>query len=71
MTDSESILNATVLYSEERSWRSFKKPVPAEATEPGQHTERLRLAASDLCELLERKNGLVKDAKRNERDAGL
>ena len=41
MTDDDTILNSSVLYSEDEVLAEFKESCEAEAEEPGQHTERL------------------------------
>lgn len=56
MTDEDAILSATVVYSEGDVLAIFQEACEAEAEEPGQHTERLRLAAADLCQTLRSEN---------------
>ncbi|MFN2511868.1 MAG: hypothetical protein ABR568_10545 [Pyrinomonadaceae bacterium] len=56
MTDADEILNASILYTEMEVWAEFQECCEAEAEEPGQHTERIKRAAEDLCQMLERQN---------------
>lgn len=64
MTDEDAILSATVVYSEEEVLAEFWESCEAEAEAPGHYTERLKLAAEDLCQMLRRKNGAVPAMKK-------
>ena len=54
MLDEDAILNSPVVYSEEEVLTRFRQSREAEAEEPGRHTERLKRAAEDFCQMLER-----------------
>ena len=49
MTNDNAILNASVLYTENEILTEFHESCRAEAEAPGQHTERLKLAAENVC----------------------
>jgi hypothetical protein len=55
---------SSVLYSEEEVLAEFQAACEAEAEMPGQHTERLRLAAEALCQMLNRRNLAVHAKKK-------
>ena len=57
MLDEDAVLNSPVVYSEDEVLAEFQAACEAEAEEPEQHTERLRLA-EDLCQMLNRQNHL-------------
>jgi hypothetical protein len=52
----DAILNASVLCPEEEVLAELQECCEAEAETPGHQTERLQLAAEDLCQMLERQN---------------
>jgi len=56
MNDADAILGASVVYSEQEVLAEFQEACEAEAETPGQCQERLKLAAEDLCQMLERRN---------------
>src|SRR5688572_21382582 len=62
--DEDAILNSPVVYSEAEVLAEFQESCEAEAETPHQHTERLRLAALDLCQMLERQNRAVQAKKK-------
>ena len=64
MTDEDSILNSPVLYSEEEVLAEFWESCEAEAEAPGYYSERLKLAAEGLCQMLERKKRPVQAMKK-------
>jgi hypothetical protein len=64
MTDEDATLNASELLTEEDILAEFQECCEAEAESPGQHTERLKRAAEDLCQMLVRKNSAVQAKKK-------
>jgi hypothetical protein len=52
----DAILTATIIYSEEEVLAEFQESCEAEAETPGGHTEQLKRAAEDLCQMLNRQN---------------
>lgn len=54
MTDEDAILSAAEVYSEEEVLAEFQECCESEAEAPGHYTERLKLAAEDFCQMLER-----------------
>jgi hypothetical protein len=56
MSDEDQILNASVVYSEQEVLAEFQEYCEAEAEIPGHYTERLRRAAEELCQMLDRQN---------------
>ena len=46
-----------MVHSEEEVLGEFQECCEAEAEAPGLYTYRLKIAAEDLCQMLERKNG--------------
>lgn len=52
----DAILSSTIIYSEEEVLAEFQECCEFEAEKPGQYTERLNLAAEDLCQMMERQN---------------
>jgi hypothetical protein len=55
--DDDRILDALTIYSEREILAEFQESCELEAQAPGRYTGRLKLAAEDLCQMLERKNG--------------
>jgi hypothetical protein len=56
MLDDDSILDSAVLFTEAEVLAEFQASCEAEAETPGHCQERVRLAAEDLCQMLERQN---------------
>ena len=56
MLDEDAILNSPVVYSKEEVLGEFQAACEAEAEEPGRHTERLKRAAEDFCQMQDRLN---------------
>ena len=55
MTDSDEILNAAFVYSEQEVLAEFQASCEAEAEEPGKHWDRVKHATLDLCQMLDRR----------------
>jgi hypothetical protein len=64
MNDEDAILSASVLYSEQEVLTEFQECCESEALTPGCFTERLKLAAEDLSQMLERRNRRARPRKR-------
>ncbi len=64
MTDEDAILSSTAVYSEEEVLAEFWESCEAEAEAPGHYTKRLKFAAEDLCQMLDRKNGAGRSKKK-------
>jgi hypothetical protein len=64
MNDEDAILDAPIVYSEQEVLAEFQECCEAEAEAPGQYTERLKIAAADLCQTLDRQNNRVQAKKK-------
>lgn len=68
MSDEDRILNAAMVYSKEEVLAEFQECCESEAETPGQCTERLKLAAEDLCQMLKGKTAGLVIARQREHD---
>jgi hypothetical protein len=64
MADDDAMLGASLLYSTEEVLAEFQECCEADAQTPGHYSERLKRAAEDLFEMLDRQNSSVQAKKK-------